>query len=120
MKKSIMKKWITALKSGKYKQTRGTLKGKRGYCCLGVLCDIHDDTKWTQDVCGFNGYGNGLEEGGLTNTVKKWAGVNTTNGDVDGMIIRNGDSLSLVHLNDKRHWGFKKIAKFIEKNYKKI
>ena len=120
MKKSIMKKWITALKSGKYKQTRGALKGKRGYCCLGVLCDIYDDTKWTEDYKGYNSYGNGFEESCLTNSVQKWAGVKSETGNVDGSHRRDGERLSLVHLNDNRHWGFKKIANFIEKNYKKI
>lgn len=32
-------KWIAALRSGKYKQTRGRLQDGDGFCCLGVLCD---------------------------------------------------------------------------------
>ena len=32
--------WISALRSGKYKQARGQLKTSKGYCCLGVLCDL--------------------------------------------------------------------------------
>lgn len=36
----IKKQWIKALRSGKYKQTRGRLKGDGGFCCLGVLCDV--------------------------------------------------------------------------------
>jgi len=45
--------WLTALESGRYKQTTGQLRadfnGKSyGYCCLGVLCNIHKDKehKW--------------------------------------------------------------------------
>lgn len=38
---------IEALRSGKYKQTRGTLADETGMCCLGVLCDIWiDDVDW--------------------------------------------------------------------------
>jgi hypothetical protein len=29
--------WVTALRSGKYKQSIGILKCEFGYCCLGVL-----------------------------------------------------------------------------------
>lgn len=34
------RKWVDALRSGKYQQGFGSLKTKAGgYCCLGVLCD---------------------------------------------------------------------------------
>ena len=36
-KKDIIK-WVKALRSGKYKQTREALQDKDGYCCLGVAC----------------------------------------------------------------------------------
>ena len=45
------RKWIDALKSGKYKKTRGTLMNltkknePKGYCCLGVYCFISNQ-KW--------------------------------------------------------------------------
>jgi len=37
--------WLEALRSGKYPQVQGTLKGltedgKEGYCCLGVFCSV--------------------------------------------------------------------------------
>ncbi|HXB13609.1 MAG TPA: hypothetical protein VNZ45_16600 [Bacteroidia bacterium] len=31
-------KWITALRSGEYKQTTGRLFSGKGYCCIGVFC----------------------------------------------------------------------------------
>jgi len=57
MKQAVMKRWVDALRSKKYKQTREQLreldaKGKptNGFCCLGVLCDLfakeHPDAKW--------------------------------------------------------------------------
>jgi len=33
-------KWIAALRSGEYKQTKGALRKADGFCCLGVLCDL--------------------------------------------------------------------------------
>lgn len=37
--------WLEALRSGKYKQTKGTLgrknlDGSASYCCLGVACEV--------------------------------------------------------------------------------
>ena len=45
MTKIPYKKWVEALRSGDYKQTKETLKGELpeggvGYCCLGVLAEI--------------------------------------------------------------------------------
>lgn len=40
MDKELKEKWVTALRSGEYRQTTGELKDEYGYCCLGVLCDI--------------------------------------------------------------------------------
>lgn len=40
MKKQHAKKWIKALRSGKYKQTKNKLRNNGGFCCLGVLDEI--------------------------------------------------------------------------------
>lgn len=34
------KKWVEALRSGKYKQGKEALCFGDKYCCLGVLCEI--------------------------------------------------------------------------------
>jgi hypothetical protein len=41
-KKEVLqfKKWMKALRSGEYSQTRGALQDGRGYCCLGVACEV--------------------------------------------------------------------------------
>ena len=36
----VRKQWVEALRSGKYKQSTTCLKSKKGYCCLGVLCEL--------------------------------------------------------------------------------
>lgn len=46
MNPKIKKLWIEALRSGKYRQVDGELRGKTksgktGFCCLGVLCNLH-------------------------------------------------------------------------------
>lgn len=40
MNPEVKEKWLTALRSGEYPQTKGALHNTEGYCCLGVLCDI--------------------------------------------------------------------------------
>lgn len=40
MNPEIKKRWVEALRSGKYKQTAGFLRDDFGFCCLGVLCDV--------------------------------------------------------------------------------
>ena len=41
MDKKLKAKWVTALRSGRYRQARGELKSASGaYCCLGVLRKI--------------------------------------------------------------------------------
>lgn len=43
----IQAKWLVALRSGKYKQGRASLRNINDeFCCLGVLCDVLDNTKW--------------------------------------------------------------------------
>jgi len=36
----VREPWLTALESGTFGQTRGTLRFGRNYCCLGVLCEV--------------------------------------------------------------------------------
>jgi hypothetical protein len=40
MNKYWKDKWLTALRSGEYKQTTECLRDDKGYCCLGVLSDL--------------------------------------------------------------------------------
>ena len=36
----LQKKWLKELESGKYKQTRNYLHNSKGFCCLGIACEI--------------------------------------------------------------------------------
>jgi len=40
MPRELKEKWIAALRSGEYPQTRGVLRGYNGFCCLGVLQEV--------------------------------------------------------------------------------
>ena len=37
MPRESLDKWLAALRSGEYQQSRGCMRGNTGYCCLGVL-----------------------------------------------------------------------------------
>jgi hypothetical protein len=41
MNPEVKARWVAALRSGEYQQTRGRLYRDGAMCCLGVLCDIH-------------------------------------------------------------------------------
>lgn len=113
MKKAIMEKWVKALRSGKYRQTKSGLHKKGGgYCCLGVLCDLYAKEKklkkpWFSSpesapnflsFQGANGYPP-LE-------VQEWAGLETHCGE-----LPSGETLAGMNDDGKR---FTTIAKTIE------
>ena len=137
MKQNIMKKWIKALRSGKYKQGEGTLKqydskGQAQHCCLGVLCDLYNqDMKknkkktlpekvYDNDYDFSNGYSrfDGKKED-LPKDVMKWAGLKNSLGKfyVEGFSkdLCLGEN-SLADLNDTGK-KFKTISNIIEKNW---
>jgi len=116
MKKTVMKKWVKALRSGKFKQGKQQLKqtnpqGKVNHCCLGVLCELYNDeiTKNKKKPLDFS------DEFVLPRTVANWGGLGTEEGS---LTIESG-SCSLSEMNDdgKR---FTTIANFIEKNWENL
>ena len=118
MRKTVAKRWATALR-GNYRQVCGALhvKGK-GYCVLGVLCDIapkHLGT-WQNGKLkngqseGFGGPGE-VVTGRLPQSVRAWARMKSTNG-------RLGDA-SLAGLNDSGR-SFLELADLIEQNAEKL
>lgn len=43
-------KWVEALRSGEYKQGKyGLRSADDAFCCLGVLCDLIEPTRWQLD-----------------------------------------------------------------------
>ena len=136
MKQNVMKKWVKALRSGKFKQGQGTLKqfnkqGQAQHCCLGVLCELYNETmkknkKKTlpekvfdndRDFSyGYSRFGGKKED--LPKEVKDWSGISNSMGEftTDNPIH---DQYNLADLNDTGR-KFKTIANIIEKNYESI
>jgi hypothetical protein len=145
MNKEIMKRWVKALKSGKYKKGKGYLcqivgkTGNKSFCCLGVLSELYkqDMKRKKKKDCsrleenyvdakdGVIPYWNveGVDAGTLPEAVAKWAGIDTSNANWDLGFIKNQKHL-LADLNDggksssDKALSFKRIADLIEENYK--
>ena len=133
MNPQVKEKWLTALRSGKYKQTRKILRGNEGFCCLGVLCDIYSketDNPWETRVWTDCNYGYEYvnvdeseaskcdflyfygEEEYLPQTVVEWAELKNNNPDV---VDSDDTTISISRLNDNGV-SFQEIADIIEKH----
>lgn len=109
MNKLVKKLWVSALRSGKYKQgkdalCRGNQNGTR-HCCLGVLSDI----AVKQGVCSRREAfrGNAV----LNDKVKKWAELA---GEDPFIELGKYSCHSLAWLNDNDR-SFKEISNIIQK-----
>jgi hypothetical protein len=131
MNKRVMKKWIKALRSGKYKQGKGYLKqfnskNEPRHCCLGVLCELYDQqmkknhkkTLFTEhmidsetvEFISFNKH-----DGGLPKEVREWANMINPCGE----FINKNRVEYLSDLNDDGK-KFSTIADIIEKNVENL
>lgn len=105
MNKALKKKWVDALRSGKYKQGKTALRVGNNFCCLGVLCDVIDPKRWvsTPDCDHF-----------------KWdvALANVPNKTRKAIHLNHTDAHKLMYLNDGEGKNFNEIADYIESNIK--
>lgn len=105
----LIKKWITALESGNYKKCIGKLhKAGNSFCALGILCDVHDPTKWKyykplQDDSYYL-YINYSEE--IPNEI--YEKIKTPETNIRTMIM---------HMNDIENKSFKEIAQYLREVY---
>ena len=127
MKKEIAKKWIKALRSGKYKQGKGYLKqfnskNEPRHCCLGVLCELYDQqmkknhkktfhSEHMISIAGTDFIRINKHDGGLPKVVKEWAGISHCLGMIEH-----------TYLADLNDYGkkFSTIADIIEKNVESL
>lgn len=117
MKKSVMKKWVKALRSGKYEQGIHYLNNGDKYCCLGVLCEVLEIKKVKTHYSPLSSYGENLP---LTTSLPAEAMKLSGLKDSVGEITLPKGMVSLVVLNDMRKRSFKQIAAFIERNWEKL
>lgn len=117
------KKWLAALRSDKYKQTRFRLRDNTGFCCLGVACDLyskeyskeHPDVKWEQPKMSFDehdGYYFLSSTGTLPREVRNWLNLRTGVGRFTDSQLPDLEQ-NLTKVNDIG-MTFKQIANIIE------
>jgi hypothetical protein len=97
MFQQVAEKWVRALRSDEFPQADGTLRSTRGYCCLGVLCELYrrehpDRAEWQTPVDNSpvfpfrmnNGWKGApvIHDGYLPEPVMEWAGMASSNGRI--------------------------------------
>lgn len=112
MKPEIAILWTAALRSDQYKQAVEFLNDGQGFCCLGVLCDLHrkaaPENRWVEGSY-FD------EDTELPEEVRQWAGMNGRGALPEAVYLNDQSSGNhLALLNDKGMM-FKQIADVIEK-----
>jgi hypothetical protein len=117
MNSEVKKLWLDALRSGEYVQAYGRLKADKGFCPLGVLCDIAiknkiGELKWD---CGSIASGDTISTtrsckrimGTLPEEVQKWSGI-------DSVGTFPGKNSNVVKANDSYKYTFEQLADMIE------
>lgn len=127
MRADVKAQWVTALRSGEYRQGKHVLHNVNAdtYCCLGVLCDLavkagvlsggrqEYNSAADGDIEVYGANGDRHDKGGVTLPIEviEWAGVIDDNPNVD--TDEDGDG-SLAGLNDEYNYTFAQLADLIE------
>jgi len=115
MKQNIAKKWVKALRSGKYTQGKDYLKSEDGHCCLGVLCELaREEIPLRIEKLSEGTYFDD-EMTVLPSNVKVWAGMRSSVGN----FLPEVGLKSLAEKNDAGAT-FKEIADIIEERAKDL
>ena len=107
------KKWVEALRSGKYTEAQGCLRDENGYGVLGVACEISGLGRWEPRDDEWHWYiedpGIGAGVCSLPDGVQHWLGL----GDDEGF-YHTGDSYTTLADQEDDGMGFAKLADVIE------
>ena len=127
MNAEIKQLWVDALRSGDYTQGQGGLKTATGYCCLGVLCELHRIHTGQGEWIGQGEYANRIYRSNseevsifLGEEVYSWAGTNSNpdvkcfNGVYSLSTLNDGQVLDINGVQDFRQLKFNQIADLIE------
>lgn len=113
-RKSLIRAWIAALRSGEYRQGNRTLRNAASeYCCLGVLCDVYrkryNRGSWEERDASRNSPYFEMDGPHRCYLPKEIAEAIGTDGD-----LSRDFEVELVQLNDRDEATFKEIADYIE------
>ena len=114
--KEFTKEWLTALRSGEYKQANGRLYNVQngGYCCIGVAARIKYPLHFLKNENGV--YGDVLRGNDtFSDSITKF-NLNKIPQELKGSGEENQLVQQLVDLNDTKEYSFEKIADWVEDN----
>jgi hypothetical protein len=123
MNQGIAQRWVQALRSGEYQQGKRCLRSNDGFCCLGVLCELHRQEaggEWVpsrpvpdapQGLQYYDAADGDWDNSLLPDTVQEWAGLRSVSPGAKGY--------ELPECNDSG-WTFIKLADLIETNWKDL
>jgi hypothetical protein len=118
LKKAVKKKWVEALRSGKYPQARDRLAKPDGYCCLGVLCEVAIESGLAVEVEDDHGYKR-YDRAAMTlpDSVAQWAFLKSDRPTFGDVKVKNmaGQKEFLSNINDDGI-PFDEIANRIERS----
>lgn len=129
MKKSThpgnMRKFIKALRSGKYKQGREALRLRgQWYCCLGVACDVSKKGRWqyqkTRKGYKYTCKNNAASTSTLPAPVAEWLGIDSADPilTVPSRFSSVGsNTMQATRVNDQLRAKFAEIADAFERTY---
>lgn len=124
MNPEVKAQWLEALRSGKYRQATGVLQrvnvanpqDPKGFCCLGVLCDISGKGRWEapendgRQAATFNVTGSDeTATACLPTSVAQWAEFN------DLVCVDIGGKIATLDSHNDTGASFEQIADAIEK-----
>lgn len=118
LERNFKRKWVAALRSGKYKQTVSYLYDGGGFCCLGVMCALRgaklnemDQVELPDDLPNFNELFNIDSDHIDSDHVDFLSG-----GGEAWQVPYCGKMVYLSELNDDHRLSFKQIANIIERS----
>lgn len=123
--KENVRKWVDALRSGEYAQTRNALairarNGETHHCCLGVACAVAGieaepaTYPWGSPSNAFKFDGS---DAVLPGSAQRWLGIGKGNPTVRVVTDKGAADRSLAGLNDSEQWTFDQIADLIERDW---
>jgi hypothetical protein len=115
------KKWVKALRSGKYKQAQYALYRDGGFCCLGVACNIdaaEHGKNFPPKRCKDDSHVSYLKYSGLLPPRVANKLEISADGELPQHARLRGNSYGhLTALNDQARASFKEIALIIERQF---
>ena len=114
--REFTKEWLTALRSGKYEQTLGSLYNikDQGYCCIGVAARIKYPLHYLKNKNNkYAGTLQGNKKSIYFDTKYKLSKIpqELKGGAEESQLVKQ-----LVDLNDDEGYSFEEIAEWIENN----